>query len=394
MQVRVVDGADRPLPRAVVWELPGEAWQRRNWIPGECLPWYCNPHELLRHLGTRRVADAAGRVLVQKGAVLAGEHAGLAGVAFDATTAGGSPLVLDDSQWTIFVRDESGRAVLGVPVACAPAPQAEFESDPFEGMSLGLTDNDGRLFVRAPDSVRVPTYQLHVAGPPAPPPPPFIRFEVEGMHLAAHTQKLPWEQRFKATIHLTMPPTTKVEVRAPEWCGPIEDAVWFTCLERVMEWDGTNGWWEADKHFALVGAPSPGHTQPIVVQISGTRVLTVAEVPALAPGETFPIQMELEPTDAVVRARVLDAKGNPASFAVFRVTHASDQVRNPFVRADRKGRVALIVRPPLGDAAELQLEVEAGPDPRLFRRRAHLRVEDLQAGGGLDAGTITLALPQ
>lgn len=387
--VRVVDRAGQPVPRAVVWTLPSRSWERRDWIPAELTPYFGNPHELLRRLGGRHVADETGTVRVPRSTVVAGEHAGLAG----ATTvgeAGNAPdeLVLDDWHWTVVVRDERGMPVAGVPVTCSPEQESPF--DQFEGVPLGLTDAGGHLVVRDPGSVDVAKYMSRPFGGPNPAPPEFVLFEVDGMYLDAHAKKLSLKRRESGTVALTLPPVTRIEVRAPEWHGPVATMLTLTRIGKGMQWDNAVCWSESGQHFGLVGVPDPKHPTPIVAMIDGTTIKTNAMVPRLPAEETLIIQLHLDEGDTIVRALVHDASGKPAAFSVLKVKPTSDLLRTRFVRADREGRIALVLRPETLDGATVGLQVYATPTPDLLDSRTELKVEGLHPGDHCDAGVLIL----
>lgn len=282
--VAVVDAANRPLPHAVVWAAPGDSWARLAWTPPDLLPFVGNRHELLRRLGTRHVADDTGIVTVPRGSVLAGQRGRLAGVELGATR-GRAPerLVLDEHRWEILVRDAAGKPAAGVPVACATDQATDGQ---FEGLSLGLTDAAGRLVVRAPDAVPLPQ-GLQISHDDVEVEPDHVFFEVEGMYLARHTQMLDRNHRGPASVALTMPTATKIEVHVPDWSGPIGEAVHLTRVGKAIEWDGTYCWREGGKWVALVGVSERVGWTPIEVQIDGTTVRCQVDVPIRARGERF-----------------------------------------------------------------------------------------------------------
>lgn len=387
--VRVFNHARQPVPHAVVWTLRSKAWKRRDWIPAELFPYFGNPHELLRRLGSRRVADETGTVRVPRGTVVAGECAGLAG----ATTvgeAGDAPyeLVLDDWHWTIVVRNERGMPVAGVPVTCSP--EQESLSDQFEGVPLGLTDAGGRLVVRDPGSVDVAQYMPRPVGGADPAPPEFVLFEVDGMYLDAHAKKLSLKKRESGALTLTLPPATRIEVRAPEWHGPVATVLTLTRIGKQMQWDNATCWIESGHHFGLVGVPDSRYPTPIVATIDGTTIKADAMVPRLPAEETFLIQLRVDEGDTIVRALVHDASGKPAALSVLRVTPTSDPHHAWFVRADREGRIALVLRPAALDGATVGLQVYASPTPELLDTRADLKVGGLHPGDHCDAGVLIL----
>jgi hypothetical protein len=387
--LHVVDRAGQSVPRAVVWTLPRRSFERRDWIPAELMPCIGNPHELLRRLGSRLVADESGTVRVPRGTVVAGEHAGLAGT----TTVGElddapGQLVLDDWHWTIVVRDASGRCVAGVPVSCAP--EQELLLDYFAGIPLGLTDAGGRLVVRDPGGVDVGRYLARPVDGPDPDPPEFVRFEVDGMYVG-HAEKLSSRGRESGTVTLTIPPLTRLEVRAPEWNGPVATVLGLTRIGKGMPWDDAVCWSESGRHFGLVGVSDPKHPTPIVARIDGTTIETDVMVPRLPAGETFVVQLALHEGDTIVRALVRDASGRPASFAVLEVKPNSDLVRTWLVRADREGRIALVLRPEAMAGASVGLQVYATPTPELLDARAELQVMGRQPGEHFDAGVLTLS---
>ncbi len=389
--VRVVDGAGQPVPRATVWSLPRAGWERLNWVPAEA--WACtgNPHELLRRLGSRHEVDESGVVRVPPDSILAGQLDALAGVTTVTDAGAAAVLVLDDRQWTIRVRDQMGQAVAGVPVSFLPVQESML--DWFEGVPLGLTDDEGQLVVRAPGSVPVARFMLRTMGEPEPPPPTAVAFEVDGMYLAAHAARLDLTAGGSGTVHLVLPPVTKVEVRLPDWHGPIGARITLTRTGKGMNPDEALCWVESGRHYGLVGTRPPRSTTPVLARVDGSSLTARADVPCLPAGETFPIAMDLPRDDIVVRCRVLDAGGQPASHCLLRVTPASAQLRTWFVLADRDGRVALVLAPTM-TAAALRLEVDAARDPRWLEAQAELRVEGLHPGDRRDAGIITLDPPR
>lgn len=388
--VSVVDHAGRPVPRASVWTLPSKCWERRDWIPAELTPYLGNPHELLRRLGRKRVADDSGVVRVPSNTVIAGELAGSAGVA-TVGEAGEAPhvLVLDDWHWVIVVRDERGMPMVGVPVTCAPE-QRDSPLEQFEGIPLGLTDAGGRLVVRDPRSVHVAQYMSRPLNGPTPAPPEFVLFEVDGMYLDSHAKKLSLKGRESGTVTLTIPPMTRIEVRAPEWYGPVATSLYLTRIGKGMQWDNAMCWSESGKHVGLVGVSDPKRPTPIVAMIDGATIKAEAMVPRLPAGETFLIQLNLDEDDAIVRALIQDASGKPASHAVLKVTPTSKHLRTLFVRADHEGRIALVLRPDVVARTPLGLQVYATPNPDLLGARTELKVEGLQLGDRRDVGVLTL----
>lgn len=388
VQVRVVDNKRQPIPGAVVWALPGKAWERLRWIPNELRPWCGNPYAMLRQLGERSEADAFGIVSVPRGSILAGEHGDLAGVTeLGEDSQAPCRLQLDDWRWTVLVRDQGGRSVAGVPIACmalTDLPELEFE-----GLPLGLTDADGRLVVRAPGSVNVAKYIGRPIDGPEPPAPEFVRFEVDGMYLASHAERLSLEVGASGIVTLTMPPVTRVEIRLPEWNGPIAESVFLTRTGHDFL-DETSGYMAKGRRFALVGAPDRSDLVRMDVWIDGSTIRKGVEVPRLPPDQTFPIQLELDQDDIVVRACVHDASGRPAALAVLQVTPTSDSLRTWFAHADRAGRFALVLRPGLPAETELRLQVHASPDPRLLDVTALLKLGQLRAGDRRDVGILKL----
>ena len=385
-RVTVVDRADRPIPRAVVWSLPGQAWQRRRWIPGELLSYYGNAHELLLRLGTRQVADAAGIVHVPYGSVVAGEAGALAGCDVQPGAAGAARvLVLDDWRWTIDVRDADGKPVPGVPVACRG--DVEKSPGPFQGLPIGLTDAQGRLVVRAPGGVDVTAFLVRAAEGTDLSPPQFVSFEVDGLELAEHRQNLRFSPGDSGQVTLTLPPVTRIEVRVPDWNGPIADVVTF----RSLGWDEVNCWNERGKHYGLVGVAADGYPKPICPTICDRMISPSAEVSVPAGQDSLVIPLDLGGHDMIVRAQVCGAEGQPASFAILEVRPACDQVRTRVLHADRDGAVALILRPGYSATRiELEVAVEAAPDPELVGSFAKWSIGDLYPFEHRDVGVITL----
>ncbi len=388
MLVRVVDRANQPLPRAVVWTLPGEALNKRLWVPDEALPYLGNPHELLRRLGTRQLADAQGTVRVPRDSAMAGEHEGLAGV-FEGgeTVAGNGALVLDDWRWTVCVEDREGKPVVGVPIGCTPEDGTPHE-ERGGGLPLGLTDAKGCLVVKAPGSLHVTRYARGSSAAPDPPPLEFVVFEVEGMYLPDHGQKLSLKEGESGRVTLTLPPVVRVEVRVPDWNGPISDIVSLTSPKGLWR-DDAQCWNEMGRHFALVRAEAK-YPVPVVAWFGEYMMRTSARVPNLAPGETFPIQMELDEADIVVRARLQDELGNPASHCALLLSVASQQRRTIFVHADRDGRVATVLYAKTTKDDELTFRVIASPNTKLIGAKVTWSVKGLQPGKHRDVGALTL----
>jgi hypothetical protein len=189
---------------------------------------------------------------------------------------------------------------------------------------------------------------------------------------------------------LTLPPATRIEVRAPEWHGPVATVLTLTRIGKGMQWDNAVCWSESGKHFGLVGVPDPEHPTPIAAMIDGTTMKTNAMVPRLPADDTFLIQLHLDEGDTIVRALVHDASGKPATLSVLKVTPTSDLHRTWFVRADREGRIALVLRPEALDGATVGLQVYATPTPDLLDARADLKVEGLHPGDHCHAGVIIL----
>ncbi len=389
IRVSVIDRDKRPLADAMVWTISAKAWKDRRWIPSELFPWFGNPHELLRRLGREAAVDSSGAVHVPRGTVLAGECGELAGMAtVDDEADHGSELVLDRWRWTIVVRDEKGAPVARVPVGCRP--ETETETDCFEGIPLGLTDAQGRLVVRDPASVRVASFVPQPVNGPEPRTPAFVAFEVEGMYFRPHSAKLPLHAGASGTATLELPPVTKIEVRLPEWDGPIDTWVTMTRLGK-NDWDDATCWSESGKLYGLVGAPERTTATPILVRVDESSLRTDAYVPRLPPSETFPITIALAENDAVVRARLHDADGRTVRRAMLRVTSATATVRIPFVQADVDGRIALVLDSNVADGASLDLVVEAASVETLIGTRGELRLSNLTPGERRDVGAVRVS---
>lgn len=387
--VRVVDLAERPLPKALVWYLPRSSWERRTWIPAELYAYYCNPHELIRRAGTQRVADEDGAVRVPRDSMVAGELGQLAGVITTHREVDAAPrLVLDDVRWTIRVHDGDGKPVAGVPVECTGREQREADEQ-FEGMPLGLTDAAGRLVVRAPGSIMFAAEYIQVPSARANELPRFARLEVAGMYLEPHSQSLPLDPVRSGTVTLTMPPITKIEVRGPEWRGPLLHTFALDRTGKGQLWDGVTCWSAEGKCFGLVGVSGPGRVTPIEVRGASSWMHCRVEVPLLEAGKTFPVSLALEEGDAVVRARAVDAEGRPAGPARMWVLPRSDTVRTPWVWVDGEGNFALVLRPGTATDLRLELVVDSARDAALVRATAELLVEGLRAGERRDVGRIT-----
>jgi len=385
--VKVIDPEGRPVRDAIVWTLPSRVWENRRWVPVELWPYYGNPHELLRRLGRKQSVAADATVRVPRGSVIAGESGALAGMA----TIGkqGGEITLSSWRWTIVVRDEAGAPVAGVPVACVPEPPTP--SEQFEGVPLGLTDAQGQVVVRDPASVRVASFLPRPMGGPEPESPAFVMFEVDGMYLQPHAERLPLQAGKPGTVTLTLPPVTKIEVRQPEWGGPIAAGVTMTRTGKGMQWDGANCWVASGKHYGLVGAAKGSSATPIVVELAGTTIRTRAEVPQLPAGETFPVTIALAESDAIIRARLRDSDGQPLRSAVLRVTPATESLRTWFAVTDGEGRIALVVDADAAGSAKLVLEIEASPVVELLGATAELQVDELVRGERRDVGAVTVS---
>lgn len=389
VRVRVVDSKQQPIPGAVVWSMPGPVWERRSWIPAELQPWGNNPYELLRRLGTRSVADDSGFVRVLRDTMLAGEHRDLAGVMLIAKDAA-SPcgLRLDDWRWTIRVRDQAGKPVAGVPIAAkADAP---YPSDEFTGMGLGLTDAAGQVVVRAPGSLHV---EKCVSRPPksgGPSAPAFALFEVDGMYLASHAGRLSLADGVSGSVTLTMPPATWIEVRLPEWNGPIGFQAVLTQGGQGSLWDDAVCWRAGDRLLGLVGTGDEGRPIVVTVEMPASKIRTSVAVSHLPREQSIPIQLELDIGDIVVRARLHDASGRAAARAVIEATPHSESLRTTYAQADQAGVFALVFRPGLPAGTELKLRVDASPELGLLDAVAHLKLDELLAGDRRDYGILTL----
>jgi hypothetical protein len=103
------------------------------------------------------------------------------------------------------------------------------------------------------------------------------------------------------------------------------------------------------------------------------------------------IDLELGDGDTIVRARIHDAAGRPASHCLFHVRPSGDGMRSLQVRADREGRVALILRSALSRGADFSLEAYAGPDPQQWNKRARLHVPRFEPGRHFDVGVVEMA---
>jgi hypothetical protein len=391
VRVRVVDAAGTVLPSASVWVLPIEAMDNLRWIPSELWSWQGNQHELLRRLGAPGTADGEGFVRVPAGSLLAGQCGDLAGIVRIPAAAAAAPaslpdLVLDDAAWTIVVRDQEGQPVVGVPVACEAAGS---RIEQFEGTPIGCTDGDGRLVVRAPHTAPV-ARRVPFEGPD-PGPPTHADFEVDVMYLAPHAGTLPCGPGTKGAVTLTLPPVTRVELRLPQWKGPIVPDVWLTRTGKGMTWDNATSFPRGERPFVLVGVAPGGRPTSIVAQLVGTTIRKQVDVPPAAPGVDFVLDLSIPDGDFVVRARVRDARGRPAQHACLRVTvepPASSHVRSSQVYADEDGRIALVVGADLPPDATVSLHVHASRDPERIGERAELRLPALRAH--VDLGDLVL----
>lgn len=378
--VRLVDRNGGPLPGAIAWTMPKCAIERPLWIPPELVPWYGNEHELLRRLGTRRVAGADGTLRVPAAVRLAAEHGGLtSGV----ETVGNGPctIVLDDRRWTIHVRDDTGRPVAGVPIVCS-TELGDRDVD-FDGLPIGVTDADGTLLLRPLPAALLARFVPRSVDQPEPRP-RFALFEVDGMYLPPHHQQLPLDEGASGTVTLTMPAATRLEVQAPDWNGPIADRIWITRLGKGSAWDSTTTFVADGKHLALVGSGTRFR-----VELTGSTIGTAVDVPLLPAPQPQRVALELDAGDVVVRARVHVNEG-PAAFVVLQVRAPSGRVRTPWIHADRAGRFALVLRPDTNAGIELALRVDASPDPALRGATARLAIPALGAGDRRDLGILHL----
>ncbi|MBK8099533.1 MAG: hypothetical protein IPK26_20685 [Planctomycetes bacterium] len=386
--VTVIDAARKPQPQAVVWWLHGKAWERRKWIPAETGPWCHNPHELLRRLGERQVADDHGVVRVPAGATVAGELGELAGVV--TTAAGGGPTVLemDDCRWTIELRDRDGKPVGAVPIGADGDPDQLV----FGGLPLGLTDAEGRLVVRAPASVPLARFMPRPIDGSDPKLPESVTFGVEGMFLARHEVSVPLRPRASLPVRLTMPHATRVEVQVPDWHGPIVDCVSWKTEHKGLMPDFADSWLAAGRSCVWVGAIEAVPT-PVRMVFEGSDLSLRVDVPRLEQGQVHLVEPAFDAGDIIVRARLRTAQKRPARYCVLIASPASKHLRTPWVRADREGRLALVLRPDLPADTVLEFAVDATPDPAVFGCKATLRLDGLRAGDRRDFGLIELKAP-
>lgn len=396
--VRIVDPTGQPIPRADVWTLPRVAWTRRHWIPSDLRPYWGNPLELLHRLGSKRSADEQGRVRLPRDTIAAGDGGGFAGVAMLPATGDASDVwVLDDWRWTIFVRDAVGNPVAGVPVACAPDPEP---TDGFEGLPLGLTDARGCLVVRAVGAVPVADYSVREVEGPDPAPTEFVWLEVDGMYLERHAHKVPYRERQSASVTLTMPRATKVELRLPPQLGSGAAAVDMRRFRKDV-WDAAACWSDGGKHYGLVGHGSGNFQTAIEVAMAGSGIRAEAHVPSLPPDEVFPIQLALDENDIVVRAKLRDSANRVVRSAWIHVLPASDALRTWFAATDGDGVICLVLRTEKvavdaghGEDRQHELLVDAAPDPGWLGAGAKLHLSGLVRGAHIDAGVITLSRRQ
>ncbi len=386
VSVRIVDPAGRSLPGATVWTLPSAAWDRLAWIPAELTPYWSNPHELLRRLGRKAVADEAGAIDVPPRTIVAAEHGDLAGVANVVDARSPFDLRVDGNRWTIDVRDAAGTPVAGVPVVA----HAGDEALSVAGLSLGLTDATGRLVVRAPRSIDFARYIPHEVGV-VPRAPEFARLQVDGMYLREHAVRIRVPDPTPPTVTLILPPVTKVEVRVPDWNGPLFASAMLTRTGKGQEGQEATCWTEAGKLHALVGVQDTGHATRVRAKITDMVLHEDVEVPRVAAGATFAIDLALDQADIVLRARVQDAVGRAAELAYLEITPRSDALRTWWVHADRQGRFVLVLRHDLPAGTVLTARVHASPDPGIIGAVTSITLPELPAGSRHDVGTVTLA---
>jgi len=414
VRVRVVDQEGRAVAGASVWTRPSRVWGRRTWIPLELWPFWDNEYELLRRVGEPRLAGEDGTLLVARGTVLAVESGELAGFAILGTDAADAAEVrLDDRRWTIELRDDAGAPVAGMPIA--------LEVDGAEGLmaelwhaSLGLTDAQGRLVVRALGSIDTPEFlrcadeeyeEIELTEPveagksdekkpeaPKPPPvtvrPSTVLVVVEGMFMPDHGVALQLDDPHPPVVRLIMPRATMVEIQLPDWHGPLAEWAYLTRVGRQQLLDETQCWPCGGRLVALVGIEERGGGTGIAAGLGG--VLHRTEVPPLAKGETFPIRLELAAGDIVLRARLHDAGGKPVAATELDIRPAWPPFRICSVRTDRAGRFALVLCPGFAAGTRVTATVRGCVVPEFLGAQVSFELEPLGPGDRRDIGILKL----
>lgn len=91
-----------------------------------------------------------------------------------------------------------------------------------------------------------------------------------------------------------------------------------------------------------------------------------------------------------MRARLVDARGRPASFAALRLVAPAASQPTCLSHADRDGRFAVVLRPGPPAPDRFRLQVWASPDPQLLEASTLLELGELRAGERRDLGTVEL----
>lgn len=406
VRLRLLDADAKPVAGASVWTCPQCVWKRRTWLPAELLPFEGNQYEVLRRVGQPRTAGQDGELFVARETVVAVESGPLAG--FAVVGADAPELVeirVDDRRWTIVLRDAEGKPVVDIPIAL----QAKGSSDEaMFSVPLGLTDATGRLVVRAPGCIEVPTPEMtevevvEVSGqgegaqapavapkppePPKAPAPTTVLVVVEGMYMPSHGVELRLDDP-QPTIGLTMPRATLVEVRLPDWNGPIADFAFLENAGKKFEPDGSPCWLRDGRLVGLVGGST-------IRVMAGWHWLpesrTDFEVPRLPLGQTFPIDLELAPEDIVLRARLHDALGKPVAATELEIRPEGKSFVTTNVRTDRAGRFALVLHPGRAAGTRVVVRVRACVNLEHLERAASFVLPELEPGDRRDLGILSL----
>jgi hypothetical protein len=390
--LRLIDRSGRPRPDALAWVLPEAALRAGNWLPCELSAWGCNEHEVVRRMGTPVSPDRSGVLHVPPGSAIAALASPCS--AFKVIAAGAaaaSDLLLDEARWTIRVRDAAGRRMAGVPIGFRPVPRPE-NGGHFEGLPIGLTDAAGDLVVFAPNDIDFARYLPQVLGEPTPTPPTAVEFEVEGMYLAPHADRLALPAHGHQQLTLTSPALVRLAITAPEWKGALGDTFEVERIGKAMEWDQTTSWTSQGLHFALVGAPQTQQSLPILVRLAGTTLTTEVELGAGNAGEDVPVRLAIAADDIVLRGRLQDPTGAPLHYAEVFV-RPTDAVRTWCVLTDAQGNFTLILRGDVPGPLNLNLQVNSARDPAQAGERATITLTSPQRSDRRDLGNVVASPP-
>lgn len=400
VRLQLLDAEAKPVAGASVWTCPQRVWKRRTWLPAELLPFEGNQYEVLRRVGQPRMAGQNGELFVARETVVAvesGPFAGFAVVGADAPEL--VEMRVDDRRWTIVLRDAEGKPAPDIPIAL----QAKGSSDEaMFSVPLGLTDATGRLVVRAPGGIEVPTPQMEevevsgqveggkaqVAVPDLPkaPPPTTVLVVVEGLYLPSHGVELRLDAP-QPTVDLTMPRATLVEVHLPDWNGPIADFAFLENAGKKFEPEGSPCWLRDGRLVGLVGGTT-------IRVMAGWHWLpesrTDFKVPRLPPGQAFRIDLELAPEDIVLRARLHDVLGKPVAATELEIRPEGKSFVTTKVRTDRAGRFALVLHPGHVAGTRVVVRVRGCADPAHLERAVSFVLPELEPADRRDLGILSL----